>query len=350
MNIDKILTCDKLGETSKRLYYSRLKQWLEIVNAKANAKANTKASLPLDLAYIIQNPEIACQLLKDNIKTPSVATLHTYYSAIVAFLHHCDTLAPTPKELKEKWRRIQGENWELRPKYDGKPINEKQEIVANSLTWADVIKRRDMLEYGSIAHLLLSMYTYLPPVRADYYCVEIIGSTGTSTGTTMPTTCNYLTIDQEKGIMELHIGEFKTAKRYGEILHTIKKDEPLYKIIMESLRRSPRKYLFTMPSRPKEPFDRHGFIVWTSGLLRKIFENVPMSLTDFRHLHNSTIDYTNTPANQLEKLGKQMGHSMEMQKKYQWGNFISPPGPPGLSEGYTHQPSGLNKPEGVSRS
>lgn len=313
MDINKILTCDKLGETSKRLYYNRLKQWLELVK-------------PRDLTYIIQNPETACQLLKDNIKTPTVATLHTYYSAVVAFLHHCDAL--TPKELKEKWRRIQGENWELRPKYDGKPINEKQGIVANRLTWADVMKKRDMLEYGSIAHLLLSMYTYLPPVRADYYCVEIITGTptatatgtsiGTTTGTTMPTTCNYLTVDQEKGIMELHIGEFKTAKKYGEIVHKIKKDEPLYKIIMESLRRNPRKYLFTMPSRPKEPFDRHGFIVWTSGLLRKIFESIPITLTDFRHLHNSTIDYTNTPANQLEKLGKQMGHSMEMQKKYQW--------------------------------
>lgn len=311
MNINQILTCEELSETSKKMYYSRLKSWCEIIESKSDKVY--KSDKPV-IEQIIYNPEESCKLLRENIKTPSVATLHTYYSAIVAYIMHCETSTKkVSKELKEKWRQIQANNWENRPKYDGKPINQKQEIVSNKLKWSDIIKRRDELDYGSIPHLLLSMYTYLPPLRADYYSVEIINPNENSISSN-----NYMIIDDKEKKIGLYINDFKTSKKYGVIKHEIKQDNPLYNIIMESLKKSPRKYLFTMPSKVGEPFDRHGFVVWTSNLLRRIFPNIPISLTDFRHLHNSTIDYTNTPANKLEELGKSMGHSMEMQKKYQW--------------------------------
>jgi hypothetical protein len=58
-------------------------------------------------------------------------------------------------------------------------FNEKNNILTekrekSKIVWEDVIKLRDKLVYGSMDHLLLSMYTYIEPRRqADFHKMRI---------------------------------------------------------------------------------------------------------------------------------------------------------------------------------
>jgi hypothetical protein len=45
-----------------------------------------------------------------------------------------------------------------------------------------------------------------------------------------------------------------------------------------------------------------------------------VTLTTLRHLFVSTIDFNKTRGTELEAIGNAMGHSIAMQKGYQWIN------------------------------
>ena len=76
-----------------------------------------------------------------------------------------------------------------------------------------------------------------------------------------------------------------------------------------------------MPTDRTRPYDRNGFSKWANKELKQIFK-VPITLTTLRHLYVSTLDFNTTRAIDLERIGNSMGHSIAMQKGYQW--IVSP--------------------------
>lgn len=290
----------QLAESSKTLFSKKLAQFASFM---PQDKQTTE--------FIVDNPEIAIKALKKQttiVQTP--ANKHMFYSAIVAWLKHTDNGKIRSEQIKQRWATIQKENWESRRQQDmnNEPTPNQIE-VATKLKWSDIVEKRDSLEQGSIQKLLLSMYTYLPPVRADYYDVGI---------NPLPSNKdkkNYIILGNSAVTSTIVLNNFKTASKYNDITHTC--PEPLYNEIRASLAKSPRNYLFTMPTDSKRPFDRNSFSKWANAQLKAIFQ-VPMNLTSLRHLYISAIDFNNTRATDLEKIGKSMGHSISMQKGYQW--------------------------------
>jgi hypothetical protein len=163
-----------------------------------------------------------------------------------------------------------------------------------------------------LERLLLSMYTYIPPVRADYFDVRINPPKSVIDNSKD----NFIVFDKthpEKSV--LVIRDFKTANKYKEIKHALPLQ--LYKEIQLSLTEKPRDYLFVMPTNATRPYDRGSFSKWANKVLQSLF-NVSITLTSLRHLFVSTLDFNNTRASELEKIGNSMGHSIAMQKGYQW--------------------------------
>jgi hypothetical protein len=173
------------------------------------------------------------------------------------------------------------------------------------LTFDKLIQKRDCGELDMYSHLLLSMYTYIYPVRADYYATEIVYDDAE------PNVPNYIRIRGDQS--ELMIRDFKTSKLYTSI-HYPRLPDTLHQIILQSLQKEPRTYLFQKPNG--KPYTRNTFSQWASRTLHALF-GVEMTLTLIRHQFISTLSL-DTPAVELERIGRLMGHSLSTQQLYKW--------------------------------
>jgi hypothetical protein len=292
----------QLGDSSKVLFNKKLHHFTAITNQS--------------LEDLINNPDKSSQVLNQQTQIAQTsANRHMYYSAITAYLKHTTKGSQIQESIKQQWLTIQKNNWEERRQQalNNEPT-QNQIIVASTIKWQDVIAMRDQLKAGTLEKLLLSFYTYVPPVRADYFDVEI-NPTAEATAT-KAIKSNYIILhktDDTKSFIVLH--DFKTAHKYTEIKHQLPK--PLFDELHRSLKEKPRSYVFVMPSNATKPYDRGGFSKWANKVLTTLFK-VPMTLTSLRHLFISTIDFNGTRATELEKIGNSMGHSISMQKGYQW--------------------------------
>ena len=291
-----------LAPSSRSLFSKKLKQF-------ATFMPDGKQTIQ----FVVDNPEKAAKALKAQTAIAQTeANRHLFYSAVVAYLKHTDDGKRRSEPLKQRWETLQKENWEVRRQQslDNEPL-QAQQTVANTLTWQDVVKRREELPRGSIERLLLSLYTHLPPVRADYYAVKInpnpIPATMTKT--------NYIIVGPTAATSTMVLRDFKTSGKYKEIKSAL--PQGLYDDIQASLKEATRRYLFTMPTDPTRPYDRGAFSKWANKVLTATFQ-VPMTLTTLRHLYVSTLDFNKTKASELERIGNSMGHSIAMQKGYQW--------------------------------
>jgi hypothetical protein len=291
-----------LAGSSRTLYNKKLQQFIAMMPEPQKQT----------LDYIVDNPEAASEILKSSATiTQTSANRHMFYSAVVAYLKHTANGKQRSERLQNRWLTIQKENWEERRQasLDNTP-SENQMAVATSISWQQVITMRNTLPKGSLEKLLLSVYTYIPPVRADYYEMRINPKQSEINAKT-----NFIQLTNSQQTSVLVIRDFKTAAKYKEIKHTI--PQPLYDEIVASLQAKPRNYLFTMPTDTARPYDRGSFSKWANKVLSALFK-VPMTLTSLRHMYVSTLDFNNTRAKDLERIGNSMGHSISMQKGYQW--------------------------------
>jgi len=286
-----------LAQSSRALFNKKLDQFVAFVPNKT-------------LDYIIDNPESASKILNNQTQiTQTSANRHMFFSAVVAYLKHSDAGRKRSEPLKNRWIKIQKDNWEERrhQSINNEPTNNQIE-VAKEVDWQTVIRKRDSLPTGSLERLLLSLYTYLPPIRADYYDVKINPAN-------LGGKDNILILEKTPEKSQLIIRDFKTATKYKEIKHIL--PVQLFNDIKDSLKAKPRDYLFVMQTDATRPYDRGSFSKWANKTLKTLF-NVPMTLTSLRHLFVSTLDFNKTRASELEKIGNSMGHSLAMQKGYQW--------------------------------
>jgi len=296
------ITDGRLSDSSRKLFNKKLAQYASFM-----PHDNQK------VGYIIDNPGIAVQtLLNEKSITQSSANRHMFYSAIVAYIKHTTDGQRRSERIKRKWEEIQKMNWEERRQLDlGNELTEKEKEIAKVVKWADIIKMRDSLDAGSFERLLLSLYTYLPPVRADYFEVRI----NPPASIIADKKKSYIQLGADGASSILSIRDFKTVSTYKEIKHRLPQE--LYEEIIISLGSKPRKYLFVMPSDNSRPYDRGAFSKWANKTLFDLFK-VHLTLTSLRHIYISTIDFTKMRAIDLDRIARAMGHGMAMQKEYQW--------------------------------
>jgi hypothetical protein len=210
------------------------------------------------------------------------------------------------KENKIKeWKEIQRGNWEpLSEHYAKNEPSEKQKDKV--IEWSKIEEVRESLEEGSFERLLLSFYTLMEPIRADYYATEIIKDGEESKEE------NYIKLTNEKAIVI--VNDFKTKNKYNKIENTL--NEKLNRELRVSLEKYPRKYLFVMEDREK-PYTRKLFSNWACRTLTRVLKQ-QMTLTVLRHLYISEKIKEETPLDELKEIAKKMGHSRDMQRVYDW--------------------------------
>jgi len=272
----------KLSEASKKKYNSFIGKWLSFGIGSMNE--------------VIASPGKAMKALEDSGVSQSHASKHNYISAVVAYILHCTP--PDQQALhKPKWIEIQTSNQKpIQERYENQVMTERQTTTA--ITWDQLLEARK----ANPDNLLLAIYTYIPPVRADYNELHILRPTDP-----IPEHGNYIVLGTEYTLV---LKEFKTANTYKTIQQII----PLYlkRIIDKSLLEKPRAYLFALDSG--KPMSSAYFSSWAGEQLTKMLGQ-KTNLTAIRHAYVENIDY-NMPYRELKKITNLMGHSVQMSMLY----------------------------------
>ena len=292
----------ELAPSSVELYTTRIQRWLTFLPPSLQ-----------DLDFLVVAPNRSLSYLSHALELSSSNTptnRHCYISSIVAlFSHSKKTIQHLPDidSLQSQWISLQKENTKVITirRLQNKPTETQEAKKTNSVSWSDVLAKRDTLEQGSLSHLLLSFYTYIYPLRADLFSIPIL--------TTLDAASikNYIRMTEKSSSLFIH--DFKTAKKYGAIIYDPLPSE-LHEILKVSLKLHPREYLFA--DARGQPFSRDGFSKWSNRILSRLFDTA-ISLSTLRHLFISTLDF-NMAAEKLQEIGNKMGHSLSMQKLYQW--------------------------------
>ena len=185
----------ELSLISKRTYLERIKTLA------------TKLDKPI--YWILKNPkegiESICKI--SNVES----TRKSYISAILAVFKHneglkeADGFSEAYKEWLEKFKEL---DTSISERYKLNKPSEKQ--LNGYVPFKDIIKKRDELKKGSLDRLLLSMYTYIKPLRADFNCVKIYKKV---VATKIPENENYINLHEKKLILQ----EYKTQKKHDKI-------------------------------------------------------------------------------------------------------------------------------------
>jgi hypothetical protein len=215
------------------------------------------------------------------------------------------------ESFRKKWADIFMENEApiVQRRMENKPTVLQQAKGGSRMGFNDIIEKRDGLPLGSIEKLLISMYTMIPPARADYFAMEVVR------GEAEPTAKNYLRIRDDG--METVIRDFKTVKMYKEIRNELPVD--LVQEIQASLEKTPREFLFMNANG--RPHTRNSFTLWTRRTLSRVF-GTDFTLVFFRHAFAThyvmNIDLRKTTDAQIKEISDKMGNSAEMFRAYRW--------------------------------
>jgi hypothetical protein len=285
---------------------------ITLLNRKLNEWLTFFPPSQQNITNLLMFPENSNNILVERVENKSNTNLHNFYTAINCLINHSTEFishipSQTLSELKKQWSKIRTDNQ--------KPINERRmenlptelqlQKGGTYLKYEDIIKKRDSLPYGSTEKLLLAFYTYIPPVRADYFATEIISFKQ------KPSQANYIRrITPMHSVMTLT--DFKTKHKYEKITNIL--PEELNNELVKSLENNPRKYLFV--NQTGQPFTRNSFTVWSKRILTRLFKT-EMTLNHLRHLFINTLDMNMKPA-ELKLISDKMGHCLTTQRLYKW--------------------------------
>jgi hypothetical protein len=291
-----------IHDNSAKLYNTKLNEWISYM-----------PNIYKSLACIIMFPEISMKELESHLKVNTNTNRHIYIVAIMSFIKHKRTELQLTHEqystIRVKWIDINNENEQpiIDRRLENKPTDKQNKKGGSKIDFNHIIEKRDELPVGSIERLLISMYTMIPPARADYFATQIITNE-------TPTEKNYIRMGDK---VECVLTDFKTVKTYKSITHDFPVD--LITELNESLKKTPRKYLFLNANG--KPHTRNSFVLWARRCLSRIFET-DFTLVFFRHAfvthYISTVDPNSITDGQIKEMSDKLGHSPEMFRAYKW--------------------------------
>jgi hypothetical protein len=263
--------------------------------------------------YIFLHPNFSFVTLRKYLaknNTDTAPTLNSYAKAIISVYEHNPVMfSNIEKNITSKaecrWKEIRQTTYEWANQYriEQKPSPTQSLKSGSSLLFNDIVKIRDNLEDDSIDKLLLGFYTYIPPVRADFFATQLLNFGET------PTYPNYIFYNTERS--HLVITDYKTSPMYKSIEYDLPSE--LHKLLLLSLSKYPRTFLFCNNDKC---FTRKTFSEWATKRLTTLFKK-EFTLTMFRHIYISNLGQ-NTSAEQLIEISKKMGHSITQQMLYKW--------------------------------
>ena len=123
---------------------------------------------------------------------------------------------------------------------------------------------------------------------------------------------NYIVILPNGSDGELTLNKYKTSSKYKTLTRQI--PDKLIRVILASLRKQPRDYLF-VDDRGLPYTKKNSYTKYSNRILQKIF-NKRVTVSTLRHSFISSIDFNaSTPRDLFEK-SRNMAHSIAMQQLY----------------------------------
>jgi hypothetical protein len=191
----------------------------------------------------------------------------------------------------------------------------KPSRINNFVCFEDIEKRRDELKEAyeknkidnkmNLSHVLLSLYTLQPPIRMEYKDMPIVTKGSKEHFDLIKKNVNFLIDDNHKYYVA--INNDKVMRTHGSTIFELNNE--LNKIIEDSLKSFPRKYILSLLSDGYKPLGKQGF----ERLLKGLF--VPQNITiDLIRISYVTHMYSNKKINlnQKENLAKLMRSSREV--------------------------------------
>jgi hypothetical protein len=285
---------------------------IKLLNNKLNEWLSYLPSSQQNITNLIMFPENSNNILLQQVTNKSNTNLHNFYTAINTFINHSTEYTShipslTLSDIKKQWCKIRSDNQKpiIERRMNSLPTEIQLQKGGTYLKYDDILKKRDSLTSGSIEKLLIAFYTYIPPVRADYFATEII------TFKQKPSQPNYIRrISPTHSVLTLT--DFKTKSKYTKITNILPQE--LNNELIISLQKTPRKYIFT--NQNGQPFTRNAFTVWSKRILSRLFET-EMTLNIIRHLFINTLDMNMKPV-LLKEISDKMGHDLTTQRFYKW--------------------------------
>lgn len=182
----------------------------------------------------------------------------------------------------------------------------------NAVDWEDVIRIRDELPYGSMDHVLLSMYTMIPPRRQlDYARMRVYMNPEEEPDLDH----NMFHLNSKRvGGPFMFLNEFKNAKFFNTYFNKYI-GQDLVNVVKKSMEMNPRNYLFGRKDGfPYENTD--SYQSFSNGRLKKIFDKPGMSVNVLRHSFASYVNKKRVSLRQLKIYSYQMGHALIKHLEY----------------------------------
>jgi hypothetical protein len=291
-----ILDDPDLSESTKVSYHKALSIILGIMSNQMGKE--------VDIKWVMLHPEPVLAMLKTEYPNP--ATRKAMIVAVLGLFKRNQTLLNSAQG-RPKWKLYDTVHKELHQIWSDRVhsmVPTEREIAA-MVSWQEVLSAEKRLaneEYGSFNHLIISMYSMIEPLRADFNEVKIVHKD--------------VGVDKHRNYLVLPAGtlvlsDFKTSKSHGVLKRSLPGE--LVKVIQASLDREPRDFLFC--NIRGEPYTRNSFTKASTRVFKDIFER-PVTSRILRQSFISSMDFNSTtPAQQME-IAKNMCHSFSTQAIY----------------------------------
>lgn len=260
--------------------------------------------------HCLQYPDQCVQYINSTYK--ELQTRKAFINALATLFKHDEGVRNVYEESMDAWYNYAVKaNDAVSSRYEQGYATKRQEEVY--VPWEEVLRKLDELgeaEYAGNRHLLLAMFVLEEPKRQDYGSLKIyFEDKGVPDKNELS---NYIILRKKKNAV-LILSDYKTAKTYGTLKLELRSE--LTKIIVTSLIRRPREYLFV--NKWGRPFNDETFTKYTNKVFEGIFGK-HVTVTTLRH---SIIRYfLGRGITHADKtiLSRRMCHGVAMQSAYQF--------------------------------
>jgi len=266
---------------------------------------------------LLTHPKKYGNLVYDD-ESYSVERRATIFRTILAFMKHANFKEAYPL-LVDMWRLVSSKAYDA--VMDMKKSNIPTKRQENGMVrWEDILKMRDSFLIGSEKHLILCLYTYVPPRRQlDYANFRIY----TDPSEDPPKDHNHIHLYSDKYKSPyIFVDKYKTVKNYDAFFNAdIPKD--FIDAIKVSLEMNPRRYLIVSP-KTKGAFNSvNSYTKHVNKILKDVFNNENFTVNSFRHSASTFRNgLPNISLAEHELYALKMGHSGRQNREY---SFVTLP-------------------------
>lgn len=285
----------ELSEATKKAYVTNVKRLQTILGGR-------------ELDVILANPARAVEAIERH--SAELQTRKTLVSGVKAILKHVPGVRARFSAAADAWdEAFKKLDRAISDRYDLAEPNQRE--IDAWIAWPEVLAMENKLrntEYASRRHLLLAMYSLIPPQRQDYGSTLLLPEKPS-------TDFNYLVLPRGAGgVASICITTRKTHAKLG----TYRADLPadLTKIIVDSLKTWPRAYLFG-----HTPVEKTAFQLVSNGILQQLFAPRKVTVTTLRHSFINSLDFNVLSPLQLKQIAYAMGHEVGQQLLYRRMNM-----------------------------